>query len=96
MIDPLSTWGLPAAPGTGRPAPAAAPGPTPTTPAQLEQRIQTLDDFEMVISAVLDGKGKEVTADGTPCELRTDSASSGQQWTLEYVYFSFCLTFNMI
>ncbi|OYW08187.1 MAG: hypothetical protein B7X34_09170 [Acidobacteriia bacterium 12-62-4] len=42
LIDALSTWGLPT--GPARPAPAAAPGPTPATPAALEQRIQTLDD----------------------------------------------------
>jgi len=44
LIDPLSTWGQPTAAGAGRPTQAPAPGPTPARPAQLEQRIQTLDD----------------------------------------------------
>jgi hypothetical protein len=42
LIDSLSTWGLPGAPG--RPTGAPNPAPTPVTPAVLEQRIQTLDD----------------------------------------------------
>lgn len=42
LIDAMSTWGLPSA--SGRPTQAPAPAPTPATPAQLEQRIQTLED----------------------------------------------------
>ena len=42
LIDPLSTWGLPTAAGGARPT--QAPAPTPAIPAQLEQRIQTLDE----------------------------------------------------
>ena len=42
LIDPLSTWGLPNAAGGARPT--QAPAPTPAIPAQLEQRIQTLDE----------------------------------------------------